>query len=146
MRPRERARRAIELMTQFSGASGGLLYLRGEDGLGLVSLAGDIAPTEVAQAALTRYFENECGTGATEMVVSDAATLSKLLTSYYTLSTDERQYIPVLLSHVDDRGLAATGIAVFATEPGASFQRPAQLAGELSCCVAKTGDAIATYI
>jgi hypothetical protein len=77
-RPRERARRAIELMTQFSGASGGLLYLRREEGIGLAALAGDIAPTDIAPAALTRYFETECGNGSTAHLTA-GRTLSKRL-------------------------------------------------------------------
>jgi hypothetical protein len=56
------------------------------------------------------------------------------------------RYIPVLLSHHDEHGLALTGLAVLAVEPNCRFVYPSRLALELSRFAVRTNDALAVYV
>jgi hypothetical protein len=142
--PQERAHRAIDMMTAYSGAAGGLLYVRGDNGLVCVSVVGDVTPTDIDPSALIHYLDIECGNEATERVTV-GPTFSKLATSSF-VPAEQREYVPVLLSHLDERGLAVTGLALFALTSGAQFRRPERLAAEFSGCVARAGEAIPLYV
>jgi hypothetical protein len=52
----------------------------------------------------------------------------------------QERYVPLLLSHPDELGLALTGIAVLRLEPGAQFVYPSGFAAELSRATAAAGD------
>jgi tetratricopeptide (TPR) repeat protein len=144
--PLERTRRAIEVMVEFSGAAGGLLYLRGNDGIDCAASAGKSAPSDVSFAVVNRYFARACGSVAT-FVATETSRLSQIATSASLFETlGAHHYVPVLLSHRDERGLAITGLALFVLEPGISFEWPDRLATQLSSCFAGAGDATAKYL
>jgi hypothetical protein len=142
--PDERARRGLELLVRQCGAAGGLLYTRQAEGLLRTSQAGRVAPSAALDAWAEHYFSSEG--------VDRDATQSILLTSEVTESSAEwrgegpERYIPVLLSHHDEHGLALTGLAVLAIEPHCRFVYPSRLAQELSRFAVKTHDAQAVYV
>ena len=57
-----------------------------------------------------------------------------------------QRYVPVLISHQSDRGVALTGLALLAVEPNGHFVYPSRFAEEFSRVALEAGDVSAVYV
>jgi hypothetical protein len=133
-----RARLALRVLAEQSGATDGLLYRLTEEGPIWVASIGAIKPTEALHAMAREYI-------AGETHGHEASTGSDLETGIRTewTSFGEASFRPVLLSHYVDSGYAITGLAVFAVTVDRPFAYPGETAANLSRMAVENGDAAA---
>jgi len=130
----ERARVALALLAQRSGATEGHLYQMRGDVPTLVASIGAVEPDPSLVDIVNEYIAAEAqadtqATGITEVGVQSGATF------------DQTSFRPVLLSHYVDGTCVITGLAVFVHALDRPFVHPAQLAAQLSEMAQDAGDA-----
>ncbi|HMI90517.1 MAG TPA: hypothetical protein VK509_04095, partial [Polyangiales bacterium] len=127
---RDRARCALQLLMQHSGAHAGWLY-GGQDGVivELAQLGPEAMPANVDQLArgfLLAQAETDGDTqDGTDMQTTPGPTAE------WQGARGER-YRPVLLAHPTGEGLAVLALAILLVEPGVEFHYPADVAAEVS--------------
>ncbi|HKU39163.1 MAG TPA: hypothetical protein VJR89_13475, partial [Polyangiales bacterium] len=132
----QRARAALTLLSEQSGAQDGFLYHVSADGPVLVAAVGQHdKPPESLDVMVRDYIAGESG----ESGSTTGETAETTHRTDWTVLGDAF-YRPVLLSHYMDEGFAITGIAVFAVSPGQQFAYPRDAAIQLSQLAADLGD------
>ena len=133
-----RAKLALKVLSEQSGATDGVLYRVTEDGPIWVASVGVLEPTEALFAMAREYIAGETH-GHEVTTGSDVET--EVRTEW--TSFGEASFRPVLLSHYVDSGYAITGLAVFAVAVDQPFAYPGETAAQLSRIAVETGDATA---
>ncbi len=136
--PEQRLSGALTLLLDRAGAARGFLLSPDDGHLVVRARAG---AEEVAQdllACAQRFWETQCRMDD-ETDMTDG---SKVDGDAYR--SGDRDYRPILLSHDVASGLALTGVAMVATDPGTSFQYPVRLAMAVSRLV--MGDQAAVLV
>jgi hypothetical protein len=131
----DRARVALALLSEESGAREGYLYHLGAEGLQLVASIGVEQPPSPGLDAIVREYvlgQTQAGESTTGEDTSVARTDWTVI--------GEATYRPVLLSHYFDDGFAITGIAVFNVQSDDSFTYPRAAALLLSQLAVEMGD------
>jgi hypothetical protein len=131
-----RAKVALRVLADLSGASSGLMYLTSGDGLVCAASMGALEPTEALHAMAREYIAGETH-GHDVTTGSDVETLVR---PEWT-AVGDATYRPVLLSHHGDSGYAITGLAVFEVAAGQSFTYPGEAAARLSRLAVENKDA-----
>jgi hypothetical protein len=139
-----RARCALQMLIQSSGAAGGVLYAKHEQGLSRSVQIGLARAGAELDALARRYFESESGDPSLSdsFMGPDAFATA----AYAWHSAGAERYVPVLLSHQPAEGFAVTGLVVLMLEPNAQFVYPGRIAEEFSRASVEHGDAVATYV
>jgi hypothetical protein len=109
----KRARQALELLLEDSGARSGYLFLCSQPGLFLAAAVGELDSEETLLPIARDYLDSELGETMTQTV--SASELTSAGTALPTLLTESGSpYLPVLLA--DRRDLQATlvGVALIA--------------------------------
>jgi hypothetical protein len=136
----QRARCGLEYLGRQSGAIGGVLYTNSEGGLVRSASFGELESSAELDQRANDYFLRELEEDEGTAVFSGPPPA----TSEPTLHGD-RHYVPVLLTHQSERGLALTGVALLLSS-GSAFTYPSRVAAELSRCVADSGDVTIEYV
>jgi hypothetical protein len=133
--PAERARRALDLLLESSGASEGFLFGLENGKLVLAARNGPNDLPDLLAASAQAYFVDQCSSDHTTLE-SDGP-----VESDETEWTIEGQYIyrPVVLSHAHEQLLEFTGLALLRTQPSEQFRYPATTALHLSQLTARAG-------
>jgi hypothetical protein len=133
-----RARVALKVLADQSGATDGVLYRVAEDGPICVASIGSLEPGEALHAMVREYI-------AGETHGHEATTGSEIDTEIRTEWTQfgDASFRPVLLSHYTEAGYAITGLAVFALAADQPFVYPGEAAAQLSRIAVESGDATA---
>ncbi|HKP61057.1 MAG TPA: protein kinase [Polyangiales bacterium] len=130
----ERARVALALLTQQSGASEGHIYQLRHDVPTWIASSGARVPDEALHAMAREYVMAELhggaqSTGASELSVN---------TDWTTFG--ETSYRPVLLSHYVGGACTITGLAVLVVPPDRPFVHPGEVATQISRLTQEAGD------
>jgi hypothetical protein len=130
----ERARVALALLIQQSGASEGHMYqIRREVPVWITS-SGTRQPDEALHALAREYIMAEVAGGAQSTGASELS----VQTDWTVFG--ETPYRPVLLSHYIDGGCAITGLAVLVLPADGGFAHPGELATQISRLTQDVGD------
>ena len=132
----ERARAALSVLAEQTGASEGFLYHVGAEGPVLVAAVGRHSkPPQGLNGMVRDYIAAE----SDEDLATTPETAETTHRTDWSMQT-ESLYRPVLLSHYVDEGFAITGLAVFAVSPEQHFAYPRDTAIQLSQLAADMGD------
>jgi hypothetical protein len=130
----ERARVALTLLAQRSGATVGHLYqLRGDVPMLTASL-GAQEPDATLADLVQEYIAAEASADTQATSVTEVVT-------HTGPAFDQGSFRPVLLSHYVDGRCVITGMAVFIHRPDRPFAHPIELATQLSEMAQDAGDA-----
>jgi tetratricopeptide (TPR) repeat protein len=109
----KRARQALELLLEDSGARSGYLFLCSQPGLFLAAAVGDIDSEETLLPIARHYLDGELGETMTQTV--SASELTSAGTAMPTLLTESGSpYLPVLLADRRDLQATVVGVALIA--------------------------------
>jgi hypothetical protein len=138
----QRAGCGLEFLARQSGAVAGLLYILTDDGLKRVSSFGEALGDRELDHQASAYFARELD--------HDEHTEAHGEQPMYTDATDakwlsKRGFVPVLLTHQSERGVAMAGVALLAAGNEARFAYPGRVAAELSRALAHAGDVVIAY-
>jgi hypothetical protein len=135
----ERAQRGLEMLVRLSGSVGGALYGMKDTERLCWAHTGKLTPNAKIDALAHDYLKSEMNDENETRIVDDVQSVVTSFTrEWHGPGTD--RYVPVLLSHQVDSGLAITGVAVLMVDATCRFTYPAALATELSRLCHEAGD------
>ena len=138
----ERARHALRLLLEDSGAAAGHLFLFGAEGPFAAASSDPNGPGEPLITAVRQYLDAELRDTKTAVVTS-ADIGDPQVAAAGTLADGERRLVPVLLCDGGDEGNALAGIALLVAAETQLRAPRAELARAIARCLITTGDSIA---
>lgn len=125
----EHASTALEFLVRRNGASAGVLFTRGKDGLVRAAAFGNPGEDTSLDYWATEYFKREVTEHVTEM--TEGLPLA-VHSDQPAEMLSPPPFSPVLLGHEDARGYAFTGVALLVGEQSTQRPQSPQLVAELS--------------
>ncbi|HEX3596275.1 MAG TPA: AAA family ATPase [Polyangiaceae bacterium] len=140
----ERAQRGLDMLVRSSGAAGGALYVLRSSGIERCACSGRLEPDPKMDELVNDYMEREMHEDDETRILDDVTAITSFTREWKGAGTG--RYVPVLLSHQLEEGLAISGVAVLMVDGDCRLTYPAAIASELSRLCHDAGDVMAQIV